>query len=484
MKPRFIFFLLLLTGILGVITIYHTMSGTDDELFHISCGMEWWKYGTYTTEALHPPLARIADATLPYLLHSDDASARGASGESPSDTYIYTLTSARIGVLPFYIFSCLLVFAWSRKLYGEKAALWSLGSYVTLATVTTNGALATTDMVYACMLVWALFSATQWIESPTSRNSVALGISVGLAIASKFSTFVQFPSAMILILLYRRKLPTLNHVKYGALWVAPIVCFVVAAIYHFSLAPFWQGIADANDLNHEGFGVWLYGPLHHNGLFQSLWYFFPVVFFFKTPLPFFASATIGNRHVNGEKLYPLLAAIGIMAVSMTSNINLGVRHVLPLYLLLAVPAGYGFSKLWEGGPWKRDAALALMLWQVAGFINSYPEPIAYFNELAGEHPEHITLDSDYDWGQNIFLLRDTIAQNHIDQIYLCSRKDSVWSAHILVKAEILPCPQLPVTGWIAVTRAKRMLHPNNFTWLTDYQAVQRIGKTMDLYHIQ
>jgi hypothetical protein len=40
-----------------------------------------------------------------------------------------------------------------------------------------------------------------------------------------------------------------------------------------------------------------------------------------------------------------------------------------------------------------------------------------------------------------------------------------------------------VTGWVAITALAREHAPAGYAWLSAYQPVQRIGKTIDLYYI-
>jgi 4-amino-4-deoxy-L-arabinose transferase-like glycosyltransferase len=479
--------LLLLLGLIGVSSTYLRLSETTDELFHISCGMEWWESGTYKTQPLHPPLARVVNAALPYLFMEENGRDSFESIKKFRDFFIERMWLSRLGNLPFYLFSCLLVFTWSRKLYGQSAGLCSLALYITLSSMTAHAGLATTDMVYTTLLLCALFFSMQWLESPTKRTSFFLGASIGLAFCSKFSMLVHYPFALwfmvcgLIVHNYRhhQALSPIHyiHIKRGILYVLPIIFLMIALIYRFSFEPLMQGVKDAYGLNQQGFGVWLYGPLRNTGV----WYFFPVVFFFKTPLSFFLAFIIGCLH-SGKKNAPLLAAAGILAVSMTSNINLGVRHVLPLYPLLAIPAGYGLVWIWQSKA--RFVAPLLVLWQLWGFVTSHPEHIAYFNELAGSRPEYITNDSDFDWGQNILLLDKALQSNGIDTFFLCARKDAIFNARILLDARVLQCPYYPVSGWIALSRAFRIQHEDNFTWLAEHQPVQPIGQTMDLYYIE
>lgn len=497
MQRRWILIFLMLFGITGVVSTYSRLSQTDDEGFHIACGMEWWKEGTYKTQALHPPLARVTDAAFPYFANVL-YDGKPWAGVPPRDAYLYKLTLARMGTLLFYVLSCALVFIWSKKLYGELAALWSLALYVTISSITAHGGLATTDMTYTAVLLWALMMSIQWFKTPTPRQSALTGFSVGTMVGTKFSALAHWPAAMGLILLvkmiadYRAERPWLPvtklHIINGLLYTVPMVALALALIYRFDFDPFIRGINDAQRLSTNGFGVWLFEPLNHRGV----WYFFPVVFFFKTNLTLFFATIFGNTQLVRdirqnrsplEGLYPLLAAVGIMLVSMNSNINLGVRHVLPLYPLLAIPAGYGLSWLWQRAPWQRWLAGGILGWQLVSFLAAYPEHLAYFNVLAGDRPEKITLDSDYDWGQDMIILDEALEERGITSLYLCARKDVYYNIRILSRAKILACPKQPITGWIAVGRAFRLLMPNNFTWLNGYQAVQIRNSTLDLYYI-
>lgn len=496
-RQRWIFLLLLSFGVMAVVSGYTSLSETDDELFHLACGMQWWRDGTYTMQPLHPPLARVMDASLVYLREL----LFGPYPVGPkfkSDVYMSRMVLSRLGSLPYYILSCTLVFLWARKLFGEGAAVWSLGVYVTLSTVSAHAMLATTDMGYTAMFLWALYMSVLWLEDPSRRRSAWLGVSLAMMVGTKFSGLLHWPLAFLGLLLLQlagnwragRWISPLGkgHFLHGALVTAPVFAFVLWAVYRFDFGPLVAGIRSAVRLDHTGFGVWFYRPLNNT----SVWYFFPVVFFFKTPLAFFASTAVGaalaaGRWLRGAgnagMLFPLVAAVLLLVSSMTSHINLGVRHVLPLYPLLAIPAGYGLWRLWQGGAWGRGAAVVLALWQFVGFCMYQPEHIAYFNFLAGEEPERITLDSDYDWGQSMIMLNEELEKRGIREVYLCARRDAVWGAQFVVRARARMCPSQPVSGWIAIARAWRLLHPDNFTWLTHYEGVEKIGKTMDLYYI-
>jgi hypothetical protein len=489
--------LLLFIGISGVVSTYAHLSQTVDEPWHIYCGLQWWHnktVGTVDGVSGNPPLAHAMSTAPLYIANNFIAPPRGISLR---DYYMRETVLTRLGILPFYILSCLVVFIWSRQLFGMASALWSLGLYISLPIVTGHAGLATTDMAYTAMLLLALMAGMRWLERPSAVNAILMGESVGLMIGTKFSALVQWPAAMLVIVVAqavinrRQSLPAFPfrraHIITGLVYVLPLSVLMLGLLYRFNFGTLFADLHAAKLIEEHGFHIWLFGPLH-----EAVWYFFPVVFFFKTPLPFhFASLLGGWKTIRSVKqgedmkrLFPLLAAGIIMLVSMTSNVNLGVRHVLPLYPLLAIPAGYGLRLLWEGIMWRRALACGLVLWQVAGFASAYPDHIAYFNELAGPHPEFISLDSDFDWAEDEMQLAEALRKHNVDAVYLCLRPQHVNDkSKVLLDATVLSCPDDAVTGWIAIGRTERMTHPHKFAWLSQYEAVQKVGKILDLYYI-
>jgi len=496
-KTSWIFALLLLLGAVNIITSYPRMSYTADEPARIEAGMQLLKTGTLPQYNIHPPLAGVVVALPLYMLDkiSDN---RTLDYMSPREAYLTKIWLTRIGVLPFYLLSCTIIFIWSRELFGHRAALWSVFSYVTLSAVTAHAGLATTDMIYTALFLWALKAGTDWLRHPTNHASLILGLSLGLMVSAKMSGVVHWPAAMMLIMAAQTAanwryatflLPVAErHLIRGLFYVFPVGLFVVGLFYHFDYTPFGQTFTAVKNLNASGLAFWMFGPLHN----QPLWYFFPVVFFFKTPLPFLVASVIGiwvivdhARRPSVQRLFPLLAAYAIVLVSMTSGFNLGVRHALPLYPLLAIPAGFAIYLLEKAGGWKRTVGLALMGWQLVGFVIQHPHHLSYFNELAGAHPEIISPGSDFDWGQEMIELDEALQERNIDTIYACVRRVPSMRENLryLLHAQTLPCPGHPVSGWIAVSRTERLVYNEHFTWLDGIEAVEPIGTTLDLYYI-
>jgi hypothetical protein len=64
--------------------------------------------------------------------------------------------------------------------------------------------------------------------------------------------------------------------------------------------------------------------------------------------------------------------------------NIGLRHILPIYPFLFVLLGGSAVLLWQsGGAWTRRCLPLLAVWQLVSCLAAYPHYLAYFNELAG-----------------------------------------------------------------------------------------------------
>jgi hypothetical protein len=119
-------------------------------------------------------------------------------------------------------------------------------------------------------------------------------------------------------------------------------------------------------------------------------------------------------------LWAMLAIYWLFAV--TSHLNIGHRHLLPIYPLLMILIGatsYWFKPLGKRAPssrsWRQYLAPALvflaMAWHVIESMGVRPHYLAYFNQLAGGPSQgyrHL-VDSSLDWGQDLPGLRDWLA---------------------------------------------------------------------------
>jgi hypothetical protein len=172
--------------------------------------------------------------------------------------------------------------------------------------------------------------------------------------------------------------------------------------------------------------------------------------------------------------------------SFYSHINIGLRHVFILYPLLCMAAAAFSVALWERyrQPLLRGALIGLIGWQLSLLYSAYPDYLPYFNATAGKHPEHILIDSDLDWGQDIERLRQRLNELQVTKFGF------VYRGTIDVIGERLPGvwmaqPFQPATGWIAASIYARdtVSQGAAFSWLKQHTPRERVGKSIDLYYI-
>jgi hypothetical protein len=117
---------------------------------------------------------------------------------------------------------------------------------------------------------------------------------------------------------------------------------------------------------------------------------------------------------NGFRITPswatvLVPALLYFALSMTSRIDLGIRHLLPFYPFFFIAVAAGFFVLVRAG-WPRWAGPVLTvacLLLAAESLSSFPDYLTFFNLVSGgtARGPHYLLDSNIDWGQDLKRLK-------------------------------------------------------------------------------
>jgi hypothetical protein len=167
------------------------------------------------------------------------------------------------------------------------------------------------------------------------------------------------------------------------------------------------------------------------------WYYFPLAILFKTPIATLVSIILAfavllscrrNTQISKHELSGwTLMCLGVPFIlygsfSLTTNMNLGLRHVLPLYPFLFVVVGAAASRAWIC--WKKKACL-VFAFLAAGLIfecmASFPNYLSFFNAACGGARGGVRLlgDSNLDWGQDLKLLADWRQKNPNGNLYLC-----------------------------------------------------------------
>ncbi|HET7373086.1 MAG TPA: glycosyltransferase family 39 protein, partial [Gemmatimonadaceae bacterium] len=484
---------------------------------HFAAGMQGLTTGAYTYDLQHPPLGRIAAALGPFIHGERTRGAPGVFDEGAGllgtgQHYVDTLASARHGEIAFFVVLAIVVWAWGRRLAGEFGAVLAVLFVVTNPNLLAHGGLATTDIACAATTTLALYVTVRWIDRPSWANTIVLGVAIGLAVGSRLSSVAFLGGAFVACYLVRawaRRAWSLGSELDASQWTVRIAgsvivfALVVWALYRFDVgrvspsgmlvpAPAFVSGID-RFLLHGGSGhpSFLLGRPGNHGW----WYYFPVALAVKTPIPLLLLSVVGGfeavRSLREQRDWSaavaLVAALAMLAMAMVVRVDLGVRLILPIYALLGIVASQGALALLRQRPAiaARTAVAALAAWSVVSVARSYPDHLAYFNALAGDQPERILVDSNLDWGQDLYRLRDTIVARGI--------RDSVRVAYFgtadLAAAGVPNARQLGLheraSGWVAASETYLAGEwvGGAYAWLLDEPPTARIGRSMRLWYI-
>jgi hypothetical protein len=295
--------------------------------------------------------------------------------------------------------------------------------------------------------------------------------------------------------------PRAAQFRGGTVLAAWSALLLIWAAYRFSLRTgaglpvpfpeFVNGLLMVAAHNQVGTDSYLLGQVSSRGW----WYFFPVVIAVKTPLAFLALVFAGGVEVvrrwraarDWQAAAPLLCALAILLVSMTSHINIGLRHVLPAYPLLAITAALGAGALWRSARHPtagRAAAIVCGVWLAVASTRAHPDYLAYFNELADRHPERVLVNSDLDWGQDLLRLTDTLRARGIDRVSLAYFGSADPMRFHIAGLRCLRPDERP-DGWVAASEylVKGVNPKRSFTWLAAHEPVTRVGASILLFHL-
>jgi hypothetical protein len=538
LTPRTLVAACLVLGMARIVSTYPVFTQTWDEPAHVAAGMQWLDQGRYTYEPLHPPLARVMVALGPRLAGIRSAGHENVWLEGNSilyagDAYERNLSLARLGVLPFFVLAGLVVFAWTRRVATSLTAVAAVLLFSTLPPVLAHAGIATTDLAVAATVAWAAYALTLWLSGPTRGRSLILGLACGAAFLSKFSALLFLPAATVVILLCRRggaregsgvagssrtsglrfallallltvwagyqfELGPLLPARPDASEPQPESLGVierVAAAPVFPAPPFFEGLGELAAKNRAGHKAYLLGEVRHTGW----WYFFPVALGVKTPIAFLLLCAAGvlaawraSPSSRRALIEPAAIAFAILLVCLPGRINIGLRHVLPVYPFLSITAAIGLAALVRAR-WAASAgpivAAALLVWHLVSSAAAHPDYLAYFNAFGGARPEEILVDSDLDNGQDLARLADTLRARGIDTVWMAYAGSATVAEHDLPEIRWLE-PHRPERGWIAASLYSIKLGSlgkpghDDFAWLERHRPVARVGRSILLYHIQ
>jgi 4-amino-4-deoxy-L-arabinose transferase-like glycosyltransferase len=396
-------------------------------------------------------------------------------GHYSANTLIFR---ARLFASIFSLIAALLVFLGTTEMFSLTAGLIALILFCFEPNLVAHGAFVTTDMAAACTIFATVYAFWRWLKRPTPGRLVVTGLVAGIALAAKHSTILLAPMLLLIaagaLFEQRRHKPegtpttpriTIAHMLGACVAITLIAATVLWAFYFFHYSARPPGLALSPTLAeyvrplapHEAKGILLFAHLHllpeswlygladvrrvANGYPSFLlgrvyphgtWFYFPVLFIIKSTLAMLALLAltlfaIARRwlRLSFELYCVLVPTILYMIVSMTSHLNIGARHILPVFLFCCVLAGAGAAALISTQPTKKSrerwtlAVIALLIFHVASTLHASPNYLTYSNEAwGGPSKTYLNLsDSNADWAQQLLAVSDFLHKNNITNCY-------------------------------------------------------------------
>lgn len=512
---------------------------TVDEGIHLGAGYTFLRTGEYALDKEHPPLARLVCAVPLWALDVDpklDAETwRDKWMADHGKAIIWTqkgippekvMLAARCGTIVLTLLLSLAVALWVRSRFGGAAG-WLAAALITLEpNLNAHGHLVTTDMGAALTVFAACIAFDRLLRTGARVDAAWTGLALGAAAATKFSTLFLIPAFVVLWLAARRPWRELATRGAPAALIAAAVVLLSygpASMVPADSAPLKDQVAEGGAVNstlryvgrhwgvpahpylvglgmlgaHQttGHPAFLMGEVYQGGK----WQFFPIAFLTKTPvgalllivlaLPLLWKAPFAEWRTLAVPLV-LLWAIGI-----SSSINIGLRHILPVYpLMYTLAAGlYGkYGQVLYGRAWLAAGVLAVALaaYESARMAG---HDLAFFNMAAGgpERGGQILVDSNIDWGQSLGELHTWLGSRKPDDVCLVYFGTAPIEHYGFSLCAIAPTEEIRKGNKlerryaaISVTLLQGVYHKREwYTWLRERKPIARVGESIYVYDV-
>ena len=457
-----------------VLAFIRANSRTSDESAHIMAGYSYLTRRDFRLNPEHPPLIKeIAAIPLLFLdlrfpegkdwdqgdqwntgqrfIHEQRELAGEQLGRaSPFVSADWILTGARLPILALSLVLGWFLFCWSRELFGPYAALLTLALYALDPNIVAHSGLVTTDLGVTLFMFLSVYAFWKYMQRPHPVRILWLGLTIGAAVASKFTALWLFPVLGLLALFYlfsAEPVPQMPWLpKSGPAdnrWqrlisIAAVFCaalavslLVLLACYFVIRTPtFVEGLREGMRHSRDGHQSFLLGQFSQHGW----WSYFLVAFGVKSPpgtlvLLALAAALLapltaaGARRQRVARSVFLLAPIAVIGVITAGwGINIGLRHALPAFPFIYLFAGSLLGPERTAAGWRRALivpALLCVAWNGVEAVRIAPYDLAYFNPFAGgpaAGPRYLS-DSNVDWGQSAKALRRYVDRAGVPAIY-------------------------------------------------------------------
>jgi hypothetical protein len=454
---------------LQLLHVAKATSSSWDEAHHLFDGYTIWKLDDYRLNPEVPPFIKLT-AALP-LLPMQLKTPPNLGRENPTEAFLdgkafvfgnggdRVLFPARMACAGFALALGLLIYLAAEEMFGFVAGLFALAMFVFDPNMLANGAMVTTDMGAACCFVAAMYSFYRYCRKPGWVRLGVAGVALGVALSAKYTGIFLVPMLVLVVVLeglMARDWRVLWR-RVGALVMVGLIAWVVVwGFYGFrykaapagkelnpALTPYLAQMHDQRDARMlrvmtkvrvlpEGY-IWglentketefddpsyFWGKVYRHGN----WEYFPVALLIKSTLALLillGLVPLAWRWRLGEyarEMVFLLVPVGVyLGISMSSDMDIGARHLLPVWAFLYVLiGGTGMVLLDRDVRWG-FVLVGLLGWQVVTSVRVSPAYMAYGNEAWGgpAKVDRYLGDANTDWGQQLKAVKAYLDARHI-----------------------------------------------------------------------
>jgi 4-amino-4-deoxy-L-arabinose transferase-like glycosyltransferase len=506
---------LLLAGLLlcvvavQLVKVARLYSANWDEAHHLYDGYMVLTRGDYRSNAEVPPLVKVA-AALPLLrLHPSLPAPTGTSQAENAflagRAFVFgnggdrVLFPARIICMVFSLAAAFLIFSAGQSAFGTLAGLCALFLFVFDPNVLAHGALISTDMASAGLLLAGVYAFYRFSRHPGQTWSwrsggksgwgwlLATGLLAGLAMVAKFTGILIAPMLLLVAVaegVRQRTATVMGQLLAASLASLACAWLVIWLFYGFRYAPappglelspslgsyiaslpkqadaaklgllarfhllpqaYIWGLADTKHKEWE-FASYFLGRVYRHGR----WLYFPLAFLIKSTLPLLILLLLSPfalRRSNrgyGRELIFFLVPVGVYFTVITlSHFDIGARHLMPVYPFLYLVAGAAAALLLRRGRGWAAIVVALLAWQTVTTVRVAPNYMAYGNEAWGGplQVRRYLSDANVDWGQQLKTVKRYLDQNQISDCWFAYFPDgAVQPRDYGISCKRLPTP--------------------------------------------
>jgi len=431
------------------------ISATADEFAYIAGGYALISGEAGVLDVLtqrgYPPLMPALQGALVQIGETDVVVADLAGWPDAFDVYVGSFHDALLspdralfmGRLPTIWLTVLMAavaFRWARTAFRCPAGLIALGLVLVDPTLLAHGRLATTDAGIAGFGVASLYCAWRWTRVGGWRWALACGLLSGTTLLTKASGPLWLGCAGTLLaggVVRRRRIESLSTTVPQVVAAVVVAFLILWAAYGFHWGPLGETGLSVPAPAYWRSAFYLTG---YESVFfalgerqtQSWWWYFPLSFLIKNPLPMLflwftgmvvltLDLPLGKPAGSWGTAYSRLALASLtffpavyFTVAVAQGMNIGYRHLLPVHPLLHIAAAGGLAALCRRRTlvW-RWAIAGLGVWCAGASLRMHPNEIAFFSALIGGPTEgyRYLVDSNLDWGQDAYVLAEYLTEH-------------------------------------------------------------------------